>query len=189
VGSLVKRLEKPLAIDADGLRAFHGQPELLKARPAPTVLTPHPGEAARLLGTSPADVNRDRLGAARRLAQGSACVVLLKGAASVIAAPEGWAVVNPTGGPALASGGTGDVLLGMVAGLLAQGLEEFEAAALAAFVHGLAADRIAERAGSSGLMAEDLAREVPAATEALRAEARAWDPSRQARLAAAFPEP
>jgi NAD(P)H-hydrate epimerase len=191
VASLVKRLEKPLAIDADGLRPFGGQPELLKARPAPTVLTPHPGEAARLLGSSPAEVNRDRLGAARRLARESSCVVLLKGAASVTASPEGWAVVNPTGGPALASGGTGDVLLGMVAGLLAQGLEEFEAAALAAFVHGLAADRVAERAGSSGLMATDLARELPAATEALRAEARAGaaEASPRVRLAASFPEP
>ncbi|MDH3214223.1 MAG: hypothetical protein OEM05_17230, partial [Myxococcales bacterium] len=143
------------------------------------------------LGTTAAEVNRDRVGSARRLASESGAVVLLKGAASVVASPEGWVVVNPTGGPALASGGTGDVLLGMVAGLLAQGLEEFEAAALAAFVHGLAGDRIAARSGDSGLLAADLAREIPAASQALRAEAEAATGplAPRPRLAADFPEP
>ncbi|MBW2373739.1 MAG: NAD(P)H-hydrate dehydratase [Deltaproteobacteria bacterium] len=191
VASLAKRLEKPLALDADGLRAYAGQPELLRSRPAPTVLTPHPGEAGRLLSISAADVNRDRVGCARRLATASGCVVLLKGAATVAASPEGWAVINPTGGPALGSGGTGDVLLGMLTGLLAQGVEEFRAAALAAFVHGLAADRIAARGGDSGLMASELAREVPAASLALREAARsaASGASRETGLALAFPEP
>jgi NAD(P)H-hydrate epimerase len=191
VASVAKRLEKPLAIDADGLRAFAGEPALLRARPAPTVLTPHPGEAARVLGTTAAEVNRDRVGSARRLARESGAVVLLKGAGTVTASPEGWVVVNPTGGPALASGGTGDVLLGMVAALLAQGLEEFEAAALAAFVHGLAGDRIAARIGSSGLLAADLAREIPATVDALRAEAEAASGALapRPRLAADFPEP
>jgi hydroxyethylthiazole kinase-like uncharacterized protein yjeF len=191
VGSVAKRLEKPLVIDADGLRAFAGEPGRLRARPAPTVLTPHPGEAARVLGTTAAAVNRDRVGSARGLARESGAVVLLKGAASVVASPEGWAVVNPTGGPALGSGGTGDVLLGMVAGLLAQGVEEFEAAALAAFVHGLAGDRIAARIGDSGLLAGDLAREIPATTAALRAEAEAASGAGAPgpRLEADFPEP
>ncbi len=191
VASVAKRLEKPLVIDADGFAAFAGEPALLRSRPAPTILTPHPGEAARVLGITAAAVNRDRVGAARRLAEEAAAVVLLKGAGTVTASPEGWVVVNPTGGPALASGGTGDVLLGMVTALLAQGLEEFEAAALAAFVHGLAADRIAARTGDSGLLAVDLARELPATTAALRAEAAAASGSLapRARLAVDFPEP
>jgi len=186
VRALAKRIERPLALDADGLFAFAGEPGLLRDRPAATVLTPHPGEAARLLGVSAGDVNADRVGAARRLAEASGCVVLLKGAASVIASPQARTVVNPTGGPALASGGTGDVLLGMVTALLAQGLPPLEAAALAAFVHGVAADRIAERTGQAGLLAGDLLPELPAAMEALRAErGRALPES----LATPFPEP
>jgi NAD(P)H-hydrate epimerase len=152
------------------------------------VLTPHPGEAAALLGSDAGALNRDRLGAARELARQSGCVVLLKGAASVTAAPDGRAVVNPTGGPALASGGTGDVLLGSVTGYLAQGCEAFEAAALAAFVHGAAADRIARRTGPSGLLASDLAAELPAAAQRLR-EAAAAQSATGGRLALDFPEP
>jgi len=114
-------------------------------------------------------------------------VVVLKGAATVVAAADGGCIVNPTGGPALASGGTGDVLLGMVAGLLAQGQEAAQAAALAAFWHGLAGDRIAARSGPAGLLASELARELPAAAEALRREAAG---ARSApRLALDFPEP
>jgi hydroxyethylthiazole kinase-like uncharacterized protein yjeF len=133
------------------------------------VLTPHPGEAARLLGSDAAAINRDRLGAARLLAAETGSVVLLKGAGSVVASPEGGALVNPTGGPALASGGTGDVLTGIVAALLAQGVAAFEAAALAAYLHGYAADRISEVQGASGLLAADLLRELPAAAQRLRA--------------------
>ena len=165
VGALVPRLRKPLVIDADGLFAFAGEPERLAGRRAPTLLTPHPGEAGQLLGASPAEINRDRIAAARTLAERAQAVVLLKGAASVAASPDGRVVVNPTGGPALGSGGTGDVLTGVATGLLAQGMEAFEAAALAAFVHGAAADRIAAASGSSGLVASELARALPAECE------------------------
>jgi hydroxyethylthiazole kinase-like uncharacterized protein yjeF len=188
VRALVRRIRKPLAIDADALNALAGEAEQLAQRTAPTVLTPHPGEASRLLGIPTAEVNRDRVGVARRLARGTRSVVLLKGAASISAAPDGRAIVNPTGGPALASGGTGDVLLGMLAGLLARGMPAFEAAALAAFVHGEAADRIAARRGASGLLAGDLADELPDATEALRAAAARGTPL-AAGLALRFPEP
>jgi len=191
VGALVARLRKPVVIDADGLFAFASEPERLAVRKAPTVLTPHPGEAGHLLGAAPDEINRDRVGAARSLAERTGAVVLLKGAASVAAAPDGRVVVNPTGGPALGSGGTGDVLTGVVTGLLAQGVAAFEAAALAAFVHGAAADRIAVASGTSGLTAGDLARALPAEFDALRAEAReatgAPHPAR--RLAISFPEP
>ena len=189
VGALAKRLERPLVLDADALFAFAGAPEQLASRRAATVLTPHPGEAAALLGSKPAALNRDRLGAARRLARLSGCVVLLKGAASVTAAPDGRAIVNPTGGPALASGGTGDVLLGMLTGYLAQGCEAFEAAALAAFVHGAAADHIALRTGPSGLLASDLAAELPETAQRLRQAAGAPVEARATGLALDFPEP
>ena len=96
--ALAKRLECPLVIDADGLQAFAAEPAMLRARSAPTVLTPHPGEAARLLGTNAAAVNRDRIGAARALADATGAVTLLKGAATIVVEPEGRTIVNPTGG-------------------------------------------------------------------------------------------
>jgi NAD(P)H-hydrate epimerase len=188
VSAVAKRLERPLALDADALYAFAGEPERLASRPAPSVLTPHPGEAAALLGGDAAALNRDRLGSARRLASLTGSVVLLKGAASVTAAPDGRALVNPTGGPALASGGTGDVLLGIVTGYLAQGLPAFEAAALAAFVHGAAADRIALRTGAAGLLASELAAELPETAQRLRQAAGA-SAGTGAGLALDFPEP
>ncbi|MDJ0851873.1 MAG: NAD(P)H-hydrate dehydratase [Myxococcota bacterium] len=184
VRALAPRIGCPLALDADALHAFADDPSALRARPAPTVLTPHPGEAAALLGGRPAELNRDRPGAARRLAALTGCVVLLKGAATVVADPGGDIAVNPTGGPALGSGGTGDVLLGMVAGLLAQKQGAAEAAALAAFWHGLAADHIAARRGPAGLLAGELARELPEAAERLRDAASA---PAGAELAPVFP--
>jgi NAD(P)H-hydrate epimerase len=187
VRALAMGIEAPLALDADALLAFAGDLRLLAQRRAPTVLTPHPGEAAALLGTTPAEINRDRPAAARRLAAESGCVALLKGAATVAASPDGGLVVNPTGGPALASGGTGDVLLGMLTGLLAQGVPAADAAALAAFVHGAAADAWAARAGSAGLLAGDLAAGLPETLAALRGLP-APDGS-ESSLVAGFPEP
>jgi NAD(P)H-hydrate epimerase len=187
VQGLVPKLRKPLVVDADGLFAFAGDPECLAARRDSTVLTPHPGEAAYLLGSSPAEVNRDRPAAARSLAARSDCVVVLKGAATVIAAPDGRVCLNPTGGPALGSGGTGDVLTGLVAALLGQGLGGFEAAAIATFVHGAAADRLAAVIGASGLAAGDLARAVPEECARLR-EAAKTTPGPGTRLAIPFPE-
>lgn len=201
VRALAARLERPLVLDADGLNALGNAVGVLKARSAPSILTPHPGEAGRLLGISTQEVNRDRVGAARRLAESSGGVVLLKGAASVIAAPDGRVVLNPTGGPALATGGTGDVLTGVVVGLLAQGLDARDAAALGAFVHGLAADRLAARRGGAGLLAGDVAAELPATLRTLRRAAEAGDDAgggggkgggRRAgagRLSLPFPEP
>lgn len=187
VQGLVPKLRKPLVLDADGLFAFAGDPERLAARRDPTVLTPHPGEAAYLLGSSSVEVNRDRPAAARSLAARSDCIVALKGAATVIAAPDGRLCLNPTGGPALGSGGTGDVLTGLVAALLGQGLGGFEAAAIATFVHGAAADRLAAVTGVSGLVAGDLARAVPEECARLREAAKAT-PGPGTRLAISFPE-
>jgi NAD(P)H-hydrate epimerase len=167
VRSFAADLGSPLVLDADGLVAFEGAHAELRARRAPTVLTPHPGEAALLLGSTPAALNRDRPAAARRLAAETGAIVVLKGAASVVATPEGLLAVNPTGGPALASGGTGDVLTGVIAGLLAQGLPPREAAALGVFVHGHAADRLAVRRGAVGLLAGEVAEALPDALRAL----------------------
>jgi NAD(P)H-hydrate epimerase len=186
VRALAKRIEKPLALDADALIAFQGDLALLSGRRAATVLTPHPGEASQLLECAPADVNRDRPAAARRLAAATGAIVILKGAATVTAAPDGRLIVNPTGGPALATGGTGDVLLGIVTGLLAQGVPAFEAAALAAYVHGAAADAWSARSGNAGLLAGELAEAIPAALAALRAEP-APDAAGETALVAAFP--
>jgi NAD(P)H-hydrate epimerase len=159
----------PLVVDADGLVPFAAAARAaLRSRAAATVLTPHPGEAARLLGTNAAGINRDRVAAARKLAAETGAVTLLKGAATVVADPAGRTAVNPTGGPALGSGGTGDVLTGIVAGLLAQRLDAFDAAVLGAWIHGHASDRLAARRGRSGVLAGELAAELPEACEALR---------------------
>jgi NAD(P)H-hydrate epimerase len=151
----------PLVLDADGLVAFEGYHAELRARGAPTVLTPHPGEAGLLLGLTPKQVNAARPEHARRLARESGAVVVLKGAGSVIAEPSGRIAVNPTGGPVLGTGGTGDVLAGLVGAWLAQRVPAFEAATLATFVHGAAGDRIAARRGSRGALAGEIADAIP----------------------------
>ncbi len=167
----VESIERPLVVDADGLNALQGELERLRRRRAPTVLTPHPGEAARLLESDAATLNADRITAARRLADLSGAVVVLKGAGSIVAEPGGRALIVPTGGPALASGGTGDVLTGLVAALLAAGQTAFDAAALAAWWHAATADRLPQAELGFGLLASELADALPACARALQAEA------------------
>ena len=159
----------PLVLDADGINAVAGT-GLLRERPAPTVVTPHPGEMARLLGVDTRAVQADRPGAARQLASEGA-VVVLKGARTIVAAPDGRLAICPTGNPGMATGGTGDVLAGMLGGLLAQGIAAFEAASLGAFAHGAAGDAVAARRGEIGLVAGDLPVELPPVLARLRAAA------------------
>lgn len=189
----IPSLELPLVLDADGLVAFAGAPERLRERRAPTVLTPHPGEAALLLGTTADALNRDRVAAARALAERTGGVAVLKGAATVVAAPGGRVRVNPTGGPVLATGGTGDVLAGAIAGLLAQGLDAFDAAALGVYLHGLAGDLLAGTLGPAGALAGEVARQLPRAAALLRSAAAAErapaPPGPGGADALAFPEP
>ena len=173
VCDLVPRVRAACVLDADALVAFEGRPEALAECGGRTVLTPHPGEAALLLGTTPAALNADRVASAVRLAEATGSVAVLKGAATVVAAPDGRVRVNPTGGANLATGGTGDVLAGVIVGLLAQGLDAFTAASAGVYVHGAAGDRLARRLGSVGTLAGDVARELPAAAEALRSAASA----------------
>jgi NAD(P)H-hydrate epimerase len=171
-GTLVRRLvaaiDRPLVVDADGLFALHGHLESLRDRADPTVLTPHPGEAAHLLDCDAAIVNANRLGAARTLAARSGAVVVLKGAGTIIADREGNALIVPTGGPVLASGGTGDVLTGIVAALLAARLPAFEAAGLAAWWHGAAADARSTGGVAFGLLASELADALAGTAAALQ---------------------
>jgi len=164
VRRLVSDAPVPLVLDADGLNALAGDLDPLLARSAPpgpggvpqsaTVLTPHAGEYERLSGEAVGD---DRLTAARHLAARSRCIVVLKGARTVVAAPNGQTAINLTGGPWLATAGTGDVLSGMVAALLARGMAPFEAAAAAVHLHGRAGDT----AGHAGLVAGDLIDALP----------------------------
>lgn len=158
----------PLVLDADGLNALGAQPELLQERAGrATVLTPHPGEMARLCGCSIAEVEADRVAVARSFATRYQIVLVLKGARSLIATPQGEIFVNGSGNPALASGGSGDVLTGLIGGLLAQGLPATAASVLGVYLHGLAAERLSRQMGEAGLAASELARELPAARHEL----------------------
>jgi NAD(P)H-hydrate epimerase len=153
-----------MVVDADALTAVAGDLGVLARAAGPRVLTPHPGEMARLVGATVADVQKRRLDAARELAAACGAVVVLKGRRSLVADRE-KAAVNPTGNPGMATGGTGDVLAGMVGALLARGTDAWTAAAAATYVHGLAGDLAAARLGQEALIAGDLLEALP---EALR---------------------
>lgn len=151
----------PAVLDADALNLLAGRPRSLRARGAPTVLTPHPGEASRLLGVPTPDVVADAEGIARRLAEESGAVVVLKGFRSVVAEPGGRTARVLSGNPGMASGGSGDVLTGIVGALLARGFSARDAASAGAYLHGLAGDLAAERLGEEPLAASDLAASLP----------------------------
>jgi NAD(P)H-hydrate epimerase len=156
VRKAVATLENPLVADADALNALAGDPGSLEARGAPTVITPHPGELGRLLGMSTAAIQADRLGAARRAAERFQSAVVLKGYRSIVADPAGPTVIITTGGPALATGGTGDVLTGVIVAILAGGAEPFTAAWAASWLHGRAGDVLEQLVGARGTVAGDL---------------------------------
>ncbi|NTU72170.1 MAG: NAD(P)H-hydrate dehydratase, partial [Coriobacteriia bacterium] len=159
--TLVAEIDAPLVIDADALNALVDAQHLIAARTAPTVLTPHPGELARLLGTNGAAIQGDRLIAGGALASGATAVVL-KGAGTIISS-AGRQVVNTSGTPALAAAGTGDVLSGVIGALLAQGLPALEAGALGAYLHGRAGESAAEVLTPVCVNAEDIPDYLPAA--------------------------
>jgi NAD(P)H-hydrate epimerase len=138
VRTLARTCPVPFVLDADGLNAFAGRAGELAERRSEAILTPHAGEFARLAGSTARDVEADRVGAVRKLAAEVQATVLLKGSRTLIGTPDGEVRINPTGGPVLATGGTGDVLTGAIAGLLARGLRPLDAATAAAWVHGVA---------------------------------------------------
>jgi NAD(P)H-hydrate epimerase len=162
VRETVRRSPVPLILDADGLNAFTGDVAALQDRQADAVLTPHVGEFARLTGVKPRDLDADRPTHVRALAEQTGAVTLLKGSRTVIAQPDGRLFVNVTGSPALATAGTGDVLTGMIGGLLARGVPPLESAAAAAYLHGLAGV-FAGRDQAEGALAGDVLERIPEA--------------------------
>jgi len=158
---LVSTIELPVVLDADGLNAFVDHVGVIESRVAPIVLTPHPGELARLLGVSTADVQADRVSSSAKLA-GPSRAVVLKGAGTIVSA-EGRQVINTSGSVALATAGTGDVLAGMVGALLAQGMSPLEAGALAAYVHGRAGEAAASALTPRSVIADDVPDFLPEA--------------------------
>jgi len=158
---LLRNLDIPWVIDADGLNNLAAELERLRGARTPPVLTPHPGEMARLLGAGTAAVHQDRVGVARSFARECRCYLVLKGARTLIATPMGEVFINPTGNPGMASGGMGDVLAGVLAGLLAQGLKIEDALKLGVFLHGFVGDRVAQARGEIGMIASDVLEGLP----------------------------
>lgn len=154
----------PMVVDADGLNIMAANPAVLSNPGALRLLTPHPGEMARLMGVTVREVQMDRLAAASFLAKKNNVYVVLKGAGTVIAAPDGHLAINSTGNPGMAAGGMGDVLAGVIGALLAQGLSGWQAACLGVYVHGLAGDMLAlDTACGFGYLADELAGKLPCA--------------------------
>lgn len=174
VGDLVREVLSwqgfPAVVDADALNVLDGNLELLRPRGPDTVLTPHPGEMSRLLGSNTTDVQSDRIGAALECAGRCQSVVVLKGAGTVVAHPEGTYYINTTGNPGMASGGTGDVLTGMIGALLARGCSALDSAAAAVYLHGAAADMAAERITEHALTASDIIDSLGPTLDGMRME-------------------
>ncbi|MEG2213437.1 MAG: NAD(P)H-hydrate dehydratase, partial [Clostridiales bacterium] len=168
IRELLPLLNQPTVLDADALFAVCGYLRLLKNANSPLVITPHPGEMAKLLGVSIADVQANRVNVAVGFARQTNVVVVLKGAGTVIATPDGRVAINSTGNPGMATGGSGDVLAGMIATLLAQGIPPASAAACAVWIHGKAGDIAAAKSSQPSLLAGDLLRYIGDAYQALK---------------------
>jgi hydroxyethylthiazole kinase-like uncharacterized protein yjeF len=162
----------PLVVDADGLNALASAQEWWKALPPDTILTPHPGEMGRLMGgdATTKEVQADREGVSQRMAGAWGTVVVLKGAFTVVAAPDGRVVVLPFANPGLATAGSGDVLAGAIVGLRAQGMSAFEAAVAGAYLHGLAGELARGDLGDMGMVAGDLPPRLPLALRRIRCQ-------------------
>jgi len=165
---LVATIELPLVIDASALNAFASRANDLNPEHRRRIITPHPGELGRLLETTAEEINAHRIDAARKAARVTGCIVVLKGFQTLIADPDGHVNVNPTGNPGMASGGMGDVLGGMIAALLARGLDPSDAAMTAVYLHGFTGDMLKDEMGDIGLAANDLAERIPLAIKRLR---------------------
>ena len=158
---LLRNLDMPWVIDADGLNNLVLELDHLRQAKTPPILTPHPGEMARLIAKDTTAVNADRIAVARSFATTHRCHVVLKGARTVIATADGKVFINPTGNPGMASGGMGDVLAGIIAALLGQGLSAEDAIKLGVYLHGYVGDRVAESKGPIGLIASDIVDGLP----------------------------
>lgn len=169
VRKLIAEIDLPLVIDASALNAYQGQIQKLGKPNRATILTPHPGELARLLGRTNQEIQRDRISAAADGARASGCLVVLKGHQTLVADPDGRVAVNNTGNPGMASGGMGDVLTGIIAAFLAQGMPPFDAACAAVYLHGFAADMLRDEKSDIGLRAMEVADKLPEAIARVRA--------------------
>ena len=165
VHNLIRETDTPTVIDADGINALSKSKDSLSSLSPQTVLTPHPGEMARLIGGTVEALERDRIGIAQRFAQAHNVTLVLKGAPTIVAGGNGEVWINSTGNAGMATGGMGDVLTGLIAGLIAQKVSPFNAAVLGVYLHGLAGDIVAESIGMHGLMAGDVLNHVPEAIE------------------------
>ena len=163
IREIVATTSLPVILDADGINAFASHPEALFGKSRPVLLTPHPGEMGRILKISAEEVQADRLGICRRFAKEHRCYLVLKGYRTLIGTPEGEVYVNVTGNPGMATGGSGDVLTGVLSGLVGQGLTMLQAALLGVHLHGLAGDLAAEKIGEIPLMAGDILEFLPKA--------------------------
>ena len=161
-------LSVPIVLDADALNTLSGIPSWYSRLQSPTVVTPHPGEMSRLLGTSITDVEGDRVATAQKAAAEWGVIVLLKGAYTVVASPEGDVRIIPFANPGLATAGTGDVLAGVIASLIAQGVLPYDAASLGAYLHAAAGEMVTNDIGNTGLVASDLLPMIPRAIKSVR---------------------
>jgi NAD(P)H-hydrate epimerase len=176
VRAAVSKSQTPIVLDADGLNAFEGKSAELNGRARTLVLTPHPGEMSRLTGLTTSAIQRDRVNVARTFAKEHELILVLKGDRTIVARPDGEAWVNTTGNPGMSTGGTGDILTGIIAGMMAQNPKrEFEAVLAAVYLHGLAGDIARETTGEHSLVATDLVQALPEAFRRARtAAAEKW---------------
>lgn len=168
VRGFIAECSVPMIVDADGLNALAEYPDIFKEAKAPIVITPHPGEMARLLSTSVSDVQEDRIWAVKTAAKKFGCTAVLKGARSLIATTDGKLIINPTGNAGMATGGSGDVLAGMIGAFLARGMKPYEAAAAGIYLHGLAGDLAAKKQGQICLAASDIIDFLPKAFKKMK---------------------
>jgi NAD(P)H-hydrate epimerase len=163
VRNIVKEIGLPMVIDADGLNAMAGAMNILVRRGVGTIITPHPGEMARLAGISSDEVQKNRTALAKKIASKYNIITILKGHRTVVSSPEGKTFINTTGNPGMSKAGTGDALTGIIAAFLAQGATMFDAAVLAVHVHGMAADIAVQEKGELSLLASDIINVLPRA--------------------------
>jgi NAD(P)H-hydrate epimerase len=156
VRKLYQTINKPFVIDADGINAFQGHTAIIKRSKRKAIFTPHPGELSRITGVTPKEINHDRIGVGLQFVRDTGSNLILKGARTVIVSDKGELYVNPTGNPALAKGGSGDILTGFVGGILSQGYTTIEASIMGAYLHGYIADTWIERNTNMDLLAGDL---------------------------------
>ena len=167
VRNIISKIKKPFVVDADGVIAIAGHLDVLRKAETPVVLTPHPGEMAALVKKDVAEIQGHRREIAQEFAREHHCVVVLKGHGTIVADPVKDCYCNTTGNPGMASGGTGDVLTGMIASFIGQGLDGYEASVLGVYLHGLAGDLAAKIKGEHSLIATDLLHQLPDAFKTL----------------------